>query len=124
VTRVFLGWGLLMAAILLIGVLFFGGFADPENAALFGFAAVVTVAIALVLAVSGLGRGAPGGARALPDLSPATTLLAIALVLAALGAELGLWLALLGGGLAALAVGGLIREARAQRRALRRGRER
>lgn len=118
-TRVFLGWGALMATIFLVGLLFFG-FGDPVNAALFGSTVVVMVAIAAVLTVSGLGRSLAGGARSLPDVSPPTLLLAVAIVVAVVGAQLGLWLALIGGGLGLLAVGGLVREARAQRRALRR----
>ncbi|MBB4662395.1 hypothetical protein [Conexibacter arvalis] len=120
-TRVFLGWGALMAAIMLVGLLFVG-LDDADSLALFGGTVAVMAAIAVVLALAGWGRALHGGVRALPDLSPPTVLLGVAIVLAALGAELGLWLALIGGGLALLAIGGLVREGRAQRRALARAR--
>jgi len=122
VTRVFLGWGALMAAIMLVGLLFVG-LDDPDSLALLGGTVAVMAAIAAVLALTGWGGALRGGLRALPDISPPTALLGVAVVLAALGAELGLWLALIGGGLALLAIGGLAREARAQRRALARARE-
>lgn len=116
-TRVFLGWGVLMGCIGLVGLLFFG-FEDPENLALFGGVAAVMLGLAAGLWISGLGRNLVAGPRALPDSSPPVVLLAVAIVFAAVGAEVGLWLALVGAGLALLAVGGLIREARAQRAAL------
>lgn len=120
-TRVFAGWGLLMGTILLVGVLFFD-FAGPDNPALFGGTVLTMGLIALVLAVTGWGRSAGAAPRALPDGSPATVLLGIAIVLAAVGAVFGLWLALIGAGLGAAAAGGLVREARAQRAALREAR--
>lgn len=116
--RVFAGWGLLMATIGLVGVLFFD-FASPENVALFFGTASTMAAIAIVLWPTGWGRNLVAGARALPDGSPATVLLAIAIVLAAVGAVFGLWLALIAAGLGLVAIGGLLREARAQRAALR-----
>lgn len=58
--------------------------------------------------------------RAVPDLSAATALLGFAIPTMLVGAYLGLYLVLIGGALIALAVGGLVREALAIRRATRR----
>ncbi|HEU4657692.1 MAG TPA: hypothetical protein VFR97_09215 [Capillimicrobium sp.] len=116
-TRVFFGWGLLMGAIGLVGLLAFG-FESPENLALFGGVLAVMVGLAAGLWASGLGRNEVAGARALPDVSPPVPLLALAITLAAVGAEYGLWLTLIGGGLGLFALGGLLREVRAQRAAL------
>ena len=72
---------------------------------------------ALVAAIGGvvLAGGPPGDGdlRVVPELSLATTLIAAALAVAAAGAIFGLWLLLIGAGLAALGAGGLVRELRA-----------
>jgi len=52
-----------------------------------------------------------------PDTSWSAVLLAVAASLALLGLEVGTWLCFIGGGLAALGLGGLVREWRAERRA-------
>jgi hypothetical protein len=103
---------------------------------LFGFAAAVLVLDALlwayhpralvglllalpaVLAVIGgvviAAAGQPDGRlRLVPELSLATTLLAAAFAVAATAAVFGLWLLLIGAGLAALGAGGIVRELRA-----------
>jgi hypothetical protein len=54
--------------------------------------------------------------RLLPDLSPATALLSIALTTVLIGLEAGPWLIWIGGGLCAIALAGLVRELRAERR--------
>jgi hypothetical protein len=61
------------------------------------------------------------GALALSDDSLATATLVVGLVLALLGAGFGLWLILIGAGVTALGLGGLVREGRARNRATRRG---
>lgn len=122
-TRVFFGWGMLMLAIFLVGLLFYG-FHSPDDVSLFAGVVAFMVALAGVLWVTGLGRNLAGGARALPDTSPPTVLLALAGTMAALGAVWGLWLTLIGAGAGAFAVGGLVRESRAQRRAAREARAR
>jgi hypothetical protein len=66
-------------------------------------------------------RGALERPRAIPDDSVAAATLATGLALALLGAGFGLWLILLGTGVAALGTGGLVREARARRRTRRVG---
>jgi hypothetical protein len=61
------------------------------------------------------GTGEP--ARALAEESFATGALVAGLALALVGAGFGLWLILIGAGVAALGAGGLVREARARRQA-------
>ncbi len=117
-TRVFAGWGVLMGVILAVGVLFYH-FASATNPSLFGWCVVAMLAIALVLLATGWGRNAVAEPRALPDVSPPTALLGIAIVTACVGAVFGFWLVLIGAGLGVAALGGLVREGRAQRAALR-----
>jgi hypothetical protein len=71
----------------------------------------------------GIDARRPGPARrlAIPDSSVATATLVTGLALALVGAGFGLWLILIGAGVAALGAGGLVREERARRRALREG---
>ena len=64
-------------------------------------------------------RTADGQRLAIPDSSVATVTLVGGLSLALVGAGFGLWLILIGAGVAAVGAGGLVREARARRRALR-----
>jgi O-antigen/teichoic acid export membrane protein len=59
--------------------------------------------------------------RAIPGGSIATATLVSGLALALIGAGFGLWLILIGAGVAALGAAGLVREERARRRALERG---
>jgi hypothetical protein len=61
------------------------------------------------------------GALAMSDKSVATATFVTGLALALLGAGFGLWLILIGAGVTALGLGGLIREARARGRAGGRG---
>jgi hypothetical protein len=75
--------------------------------------------------LSGLGlwaldrrRGEQDQPRLLAESSFATATLVCGLVLALLGAGYGLWLILIGAGVAALGAGGLVREALARRRTL------
>jgi len=117
--RVFFGWGVLMGVIGLVGLLFYG-FEDPENLALFGGVAALMIGLAVGLWLTGLGRVELTAPRALPDISPPMPLLALGIVLAAVGAIVGLWLALIGAGVVLAALGGLVRETRAQRAALKR----
>jgi len=77
--------------------------------------------LALALVVFAYGRRAervPGQrVRTRTDLSYPSMLLGVGLAALALGAELGLWLVLIGAGACVLAVGGLVREWRAERHA-------
>jgi hypothetical protein len=118
VIRVLLGWGLLMGAIGLVGVLFYG-LGDEETPALFFGTAALVVAIAAGLWATGRGRGEPIGPRAIPDVSPPVPWLAAAIFFAALGAAVGWWLSLIGAGMAVAGAVGLAREMAAQRAARR-----
>jgi hypothetical protein len=118
-SRAFFAWGVLMGAIGLIGVLFFG-FADVEPPALLLGTSGVFFAIALFLALTRFGNNDPGAPHATPDISPPVLLLALAITAVLLGGVVGWWLSLIGAGLALFAIGGLIREAVGQRRLLRR----
>jgi hypothetical protein len=66
-------------------------------------------------------RGARDTARLLADDSVASATLVVGLGVALVGASFGLWLILIGSGVAALGLGGLVREQRARRRTVRRG---
>jgi hypothetical protein len=114
ITRVFFWWGVIFAVLGTVGVLFFG-FDNVESMWLFYGVFAFMAVLSAVLAITGRGRTLIGGVRALPDASPPVPLLALATILGALGAEFGFWLALIAAGVGLVAIGGLIREARAQR---------
>jgi hypothetical protein len=59
--------------------------------------------------------------RLITDQSVATAAFAVGAAVALLGASFGLFLVLIGGGLAALGLGGLLREGIARRRSARQG---
>lgn len=109
-------WGLFMAVLGAVAVVFFDP-SDPETPALLGGTALLMLLIGLFLATRR--RGAPDAgdlaARVVPDSSVATVCVAVSIATLALGAELGLWLALAGAGMLAVGLGGLVREARASR---------
>ena len=109
-----LAWGALLAA--LAAMLWIWSPGDELAIATLGGAAVASAVLGLVLAiVARRGRPQPRS-RPVPVVSPATALLAIAIAAMIVGAAAGLWLILLGSGLAVLALGGLVRELRAERR--------
>ena len=94
-------------------------------AALLTGGAVAIALIALAVAVHDRRAEArapgPGAAeRPVPDYSVSILALAYALPTMLVGAYLGLYLILIGGGVQLLGLGGLIREGRAERRAVRR----
>jgi hypothetical protein len=65
-------------------------------------------------AIAMAGAGEPrGGVRVVPELSPATALTAVAFAVSSAATIFGLWLLLIGLGLGALGIGGLVREIRA-----------
>lgn len=74
---------------------------------------------ALVIAAVALARPDAARARALPDASVATVLVAVGVATMMLGVVAGLWLTLIGAGLAVLGLAGVARELAAQRRARR-----
>jgi hypothetical protein len=88
---------------------------DELAIALLGGAAVGAAVVGLVLAARARWRGEPGR-LVLPDLSPATSLLAIAVAMLLIGLEAGPWLVWIGAGLLAGALFGLARELRLARR--------
>lgn len=111
-------WGLGMCAFGLVDLLAYGNEAPETPALLFGVGGFM-VALALVLALSGLDRSRALRAHPLPDVSPPTTFTALGFVLMALAAAFGLWLVWIGGGVVLVGLGGIAKELRAQRRALR-----
>jgi hypothetical protein len=70
------------------------------------------VAVVAAAAV-GLPAAAAGGPRTVPELSLPTVVAAVACAVAAAGVIFGLWLILIGAGLAVAAVTGIVRELRA-----------
>lgn len=107
------------AALLLLAVVAVSVFnvLDPETPSLQGGAALLLLLLAGYLALRD--RGAPDAgdrtARVIHDSSMATVWVAISLATMALGAELGFWLVLIGGGMLVAGIGGVIRESRAAR---------
>src|SRR4051794_38503180 len=94
---VFLLWGLELAALTLVGIAIFGFGTEPPL--LLGGAAATSVAIAGYLAARRVDARRPEEPLPSPDLSPAAVWLALSVVLLAVGAELGLWLALISAGM-------------------------
>jgi hypothetical protein len=91
-----------------------------------GAAAIAVISLAVAVRDRRAGAKAPGpGAaeRPVPDYSVSILALAYALPTMLVGAYLGLYLILIGGGVLLLGLGGLIREWRAERRAVRRAGE-
>ena len=106
-------WGLFLAG--LCGLLF----AFPRHVlagVLLGSAALGAVVIAGVVALASRHEGTrTEPTQPVPDLSLAIVVLAAGACCAMVGAEVGLWLILIGAGLGALGLGGLVRELRAER---------
>ena len=86
-----------------------------------GAASAATLLAGAVLWAIDARRPGPARRLAIPDSSEATATFVTGLALALVGAGFGLWLILIGAGVAALGAGGLVREERARRRALREG---
>jgi hypothetical protein len=108
-------WVALWAAMLAVftAVMAFFGSIDAYSPWLLGGAALGTLALAAAGARSGERGGAP---RTVPDASPATVAAAVGVVLLVGGTEVGAWMGLIGAGVLALGLGGLVREHRAERR--------
>jgi glucose uptake protein GlcU len=79
----------------------------------FAVASALTWAVGLVLF---LRRRLEAGVRLVPDLSPGTTVLVLGLAAVLASPSFGRWLALVGGGVAAVGLVGLVREGWAERR--------
>jgi hypothetical protein len=102
------------AAVLVLDVLLWAYHPRALVGLLLALPAVVAVIGGVVISAG----PRPGGKlRAVPEISLATTLVAVALAVAAAAAIFGLWLLLIAAGLLALGVGGLVRELRAAARA-------
>ena len=86
---------------------------DPLPPSLFSGAAGLAWLVGLYLL---LWPARAHGIRRVPDLSMPTVLFAVGLALLAVGAVVGPWLLLIGGGVLVLAAGGVARELLAQRR--------
>jgi hypothetical protein len=121
---VFLAWGVWLGIWTAVQLLFLHA-AFPERTiewVMLGGASAATL-------VTGIGvwghdrthRTAPGE-RLIADESAATAAFAVGLAMALLGASFGLFLVLIGGGIAALGLGGLVREGLARSRSARRER--
>jgi hypothetical protein len=78
---------------------------------------VTMVLLGAALLTRRRGRDETGTTRAVPDGSAATLLTAAGVAAMVLGAALGTWLVLIGGGCVLLGLGGLVRERRVERRA-------
>jgi len=91
---------------------------NPTSVWLLGGAATATALVALFLWLRR--RRAPGEdpdpERAVTDVSMASSLVGLALALMLLGAQLGVWLVLIGAGLLVAGLGGVTRELLAERR--------
>jgi hypothetical protein len=111
-------WATFLGALTAVAGLFFD-LNGPETAALLGGAAGVAALGGALIAVRRLGSIDPAAQEPLPDVSPPTVWLGIAIALLALGAALGPWLAYIGGGMALIGAAGVVRELRAEREAAR-----
>jgi hypothetical protein len=83
-------------------------------------ASSVCVIAGLVLWALDVRQGQDERPRLITDGSLATVALVLGVAVALLGAGFGLWLILIGAGILALGLGGVVREQRARARALRR----
>ena len=109
--RVVLAWAALLAAIAAVQL----AFRPDAMSLLLGAGSAMFVALLAPVAAFA-GRHPSGEPEPVPDLSLPTVVLALGASAAVTGAEVGLWLVLIGTGLAALGAVGLARELRAERR--------
>ena len=113
---VLLVWSLLLAVNTAVMAAVFNE--NPTSVWLLGGAAAATALVALGLWLRR--RRAEGEdpdvERPVTEVSMASALVGTALALMLLGAQFGLWLVLIGGGLLLAGVGGVTRELRAERR--------
>jgi heme A synthase len=117
--QVLLGWSALIGTwTVMLGI--WSG--DEVPVALFGAATLTMATLGVAVLVLGRRRSAPeeservGEVRAVPDLSLGTFALAAGLTAMALGAVFGLFMVLMGAGLALAGAGRLASERRAERR--------
>jgi hypothetical protein len=84
----------------------------PSDATSYILPAAAALATALIALAARGRRPRPPAAERVLALSPATTTVTVGLAIVLIGLSVGAWLALIGAGLAALGVVGLVRERR------------
>jgi hypothetical protein len=122
---VFVAWGLWLGAWTSVQLVFAHSVFGERTIQWVMLGGASAGAIAVGVAVWQLGRARdtrPPRARLITDESAATATFAVGVALALLGASFGLFLLLIGCAIAALGLGGLLREGIARRRCARRGR--
>ncbi|HEV2771175.1 MAG TPA: hypothetical protein VGV40_13410 [Solirubrobacteraceae bacterium] len=122
------GWVVVLVLALILGAMWVVQWAFFEPGllpfVLLGSSSLATGAIALWAFLAGRRRdAAERELEAVPDASHATVLLGLTVLLGVLAPVLGAWVAFTAAGTGVLAIGGLIRERRSERRALRAARE-
>lgn len=120
---VFLFWGALMLGILLVGLLIYG-FHDVAPKVLFAGTVVVMTGLGILVAGFRWDRTDDAYLRAHADISPPAAWLGFSVAVLAFSTEVGWWLSLIAGGMAAFGVGGIVRELLAERGAVRRAADR
>ena len=113
---VLLGWGLWLGALSALQAVFAPKLIQFSIPAVASAACVVG---GLALWALDERQGEDERPRMIADSSLATVALILGLAVALLGAGFGLWLILIGAGIAALGLGGVVREQRARTRTLR-----
>jgi hypothetical protein len=112
---VLVGWGLLNALILVPMPTIFHE--NPTPSITYGASAFGCVVVGVVCWLWPRARAEdPDDERLVTDVSIASASIGMALALMLLGLEFGPWLVLVGGGLLALGIAGVVRELRAERR--------
>jgi hypothetical protein len=114
---VLLVWGVWLAALTGVQAVFAP---KPIQFSIPAVASAACVLAGLVVWTLDVRRGEGEEPRLIADSSVATVASIVGVALALLGAGFGLWLILIGGAIAALGFGGVVREQRARARTLRR----
>ncbi len=114
---VLLAWGLWLGVLTALQAVFAPKLIQVSIPAV---AVAVCVCAGLALWALDARQGEDELARAITDGSLATVALIVGLAVVLLGAGFGLWLILIGAGITALGLGGIVREQRARTRTLRR----
>jgi drug/metabolite transporter (DMT)-like permease len=113
---VLLFWAFLLAVNTVVMAAVFNE--NPTSVLLLGGAAAATALVALFLWLRRRRAAGedPDPERPVTEVSMASALVGLALALMLLGAQFGVWLVLIGGGLLVAGLGGVTRELRAERR--------
>jgi hypothetical protein len=114
---VLIGWGLWLGALTALQAVFAPKLIQFSIPAV---ASAACVAGGLVLWALDAREGQDESPRLTTDSSLATVTLIVGVAVSLLGAGFGLWLILIGAGITALGLGGVVREQRARTRTLRR----